>query len=422
MRKTPIAMLSLLIAVGAVALVAVPHAHGLPALQATPNFGPIVDPEDTPVPRFTPLPIAVSERPCTVTVLGANTPFYTGPDAATASGSVAQSGETLVVRQMAGEQWAETDRGWLRLDTSQLATLRSCEILAGREPERTLMGLHVINPSSDGEVLWLVQRLASSGHPLGTLKGLNGTEGLLAKTKLISPETTTVFRSLVTGEGVSDCPGGARESSDPVGIAQRWYEGLQKYWGDINADYYEYVNECPAEVSWLVDFSIEMMRQANEDGRCLLLFSFGVGSPEISDLDTLLPAYQYALDHECQPGRHHGIALHAYSMESDLPLSEADKWLAQRHTLLYEELLKMLPDADQLPLYLTEAGIGWGDVMPSCEVLANDVVQYTYQLEETPYVKGFHLWSVGNSVMWYDVTPCLETIGDALLSYYGGGN
>jgi hypothetical protein len=391
------------------------------------QFGPIIGPQYTPEPRYTPLPPTVAVRPCRALVTAPELAVYASPDRAAPVVRQAAQGEQLVVSQLAadsaGAQWAQVADGWVPLSaegvtTAQLADLRACAIAAGSQPDTMLFGLHILNDFTSDAVLAFVERMAASGHPVGTLKGLNGTERLLTEAKRISPQTVIVFRSLVNPDGFGDCPGDIREMPDPAATARRWLDGLAPYWDKVDADYYEVLNECPVGQGWLAQFSVEAMKIANEQGRCLLLFSFGVGSPDMQTFSDLLPAYAYAAEHPCQPGRTHGIALHAYSMEDDVLLSEADVWLTQRHRILHERLLQELPAAADLPVYITEAGTGWGSVMPECDVVARDVVQYTYQLEETPYVKGFHLWNVGPGPMWPDLSPCLPAIGDALLNYY----
>ncbi len=391
------------------------------------QFGPIIGPEYTPEPRYTALPPTLVTQPCRALVLVPDLAVHASPDETAPVVRLAAEREQLGVSQLAtdsaGVQWAQVLDGWVPLSADgvtvvQLAESRACEIAAGSQPQTTLLGLHILNDYTSDAVLAFVERMAASGYPVGTLKGLNGTEGLLTEAKRISPETVTVFRSLVNGDGFGDCPIDIREIPDPAATARRWVNGLTPFWDKVDADYYELLNECPVTQDWLAQFSIEAMKIANAQGRCLLLFSFAVGSPDMQTFSDLLPAYAYAAEHPCQPGRTHGIALHAYTMEDNLLLSEADVWLTQRHRILHERLLQDLPAAADLPVYITEAGIGWGSLMPECDVVARDVVQYTYQLEEAPYVKGFHLWNVGVGPMWPDLSPCLPQIGDALLDYY----
>ena len=138
----------------------------------------------------------------------------------------------------------------------------------------------------------------------------------------------------------------------------------------------------------------------------------------MQEFNTVLPAYQYAVDHPCQPGRTHGISLHAYSMDDKLMLSEADVWVARRHEIINERLLLSLPAAANLPVYLTEVGIGGGQTFPGCDVVIRDALLYTYQIEVDPYVKAFHLWSVGTGTGWYDIADCLPALADELIRYY----
>lgn len=281
---------------------------------------------------------------------------------------------------------------------------------------RTLMGLHLVVGAQKEPVLDLARRLQKIGWPLGTLKGTTGTEDILNEVSAISPETVTVYRSLMTPGGMFDCPNTA---NDPVDEARVWLGGLQSYWSLVQADYYEIINECLPPIEWLLAFSIEAMRVAGERGQCLLLFSFGPGNPTIDQFSQLLPAYQYALEHPCQPGRHHGIALHAYGIDTRTLVSESGIYLGLRHRLYYAHILSQIPQAIQIPVLLTEAGAGDGSSPFACEDVTRDVIQYTRELEYDPYIRGFHLWTMGGPQgRWLDVTPCLPMIGDALVSYY----
>jgi hypothetical protein len=393
------------------------------------TWGPVVGPAYTPEPLHTPLPAQISVRPCVATVTVSDLPLYQSPNKAAALIRSAAQREKLAVSQIitdsAGNQWANTPDGWLTLKvggvkTAQLNGLRSCEILQGDDPNTTLLGLHILNDTSHDAVLTLVQRMVDAGHPLGTLKGLNGTEDLLNEAKRISPQTVIIYRSIINPDGVGDCPGDTRDQPDPAATAQRWLAGLKPYWDLVNADYYEVWSECGAPLNWIASFSIEAMKIANEQGRCLLLFSFPGGNPDMQVFNELLPAYQYAVEHPCQPGRTHGIALHAFSLQDDQLVSESDVWIALRHRILYQRLLLVLPEAATLPVYLTQVGIGGATIMPPCDTIIRDALQYTYELEEDPYVKGFNLWNVGSGEQWYDITPCLPALGDALIAYYSG--
>jgi len=392
------------------------------------GFGPIVDPNYTPQPLRTPLPQTLHERPCPAIVITAQgVSLYGAADAASAVVGTAAPREQLAVVALtadaAGNSWAQTARGWLPLilDGKQHAVLdsmRACDILKGATPDTTLLGLHLLNGTSADEVLALVRRMVEAGTPLGTMKGLNGSEQLLNEIKAISPETTIVYRSLLTSNGEWDCPADPGEYGDPEDTANAWLKSLNSYWSAVDADYYEIINECPVELSWMSDFSIEAMRLAAQQERCLLLFSFPGGNPTVAGFREVLPAYQYAAENPCAPGRTHGIALHAYSLEDGLLVSEADKWVSLRHRIFEEELRQRLPEAADLPVYITELGEGGGMAIASCDTLIRDALQYTYQVEEDPYVKGLHLWSVGSGTRWVDITSCLPALGDALIAYY----
>lgn len=404
-----------------------------PAPTGAPNtgFGPIIGPNYTVEPLATALPETVREQTCTGRVAVSELAIYATPDLNAQVIRTAVEREQLTVLEIpnpnAERRWARGEQGWFLLaDTGrELVNLREvhrCDILMGRRAPTALMGLHVLNDTQTDAALNLVRRLAAAGHPMATIKGLNGTEDFLEQVKQVSPQTVTVYRSLIGADGLSDCPQDIYDGvfPDPVAEAERWIRGLEPYWSQVDADYYELMNECPAPLSWINDFSIEAMKIANAQGRCLLLFSFPGGTPQMSEFDQLLPAYRFAVENPCQPGRHHGIAMHAYSLEDNQLTSESSVHIALRHRVLEERLQRVYPEGLTLPVFITEFGIGGGTIMPSCEMITQDVLQYTYQLEEDPYVVGFHLWSVGYGAQWYDITPCLPVLGDQVIAYYNG--
>ncbi len=280
---------------------------------------------------------------------------------------------------------------------------------------RTLMGLHLVVGARKEPILSLAKQLRAIGRPLGTLKGTSGTEDILRDVKAISPETIIVYRSLLTPEGQVDCPNASR---DPISEARIWIAGLQPYWQSVRADYYEVMNECQPPVTWLVPFSIEAMRVAGQAGQCLLLFSFSVGNPEPEYFAQLRPVFDYILQNPCQPGRYHGIALHAYGVNGSTLVSESGITLGFRHRMLLTPMLAEIPEAIRIPVYLTEAGPGDGSTEIKCEDVVRDVIQYTRQLEFDPYVRGFHLWNVGTAGDWVDFTSCLPMIESTLVQYY----
>jgi hypothetical protein len=392
---------------------------------STPAFGPIVPPDFTPEPLHTPFPKELHTRPCELVVTASEVTRYVAPDLTSQAVGTSVARERYVVSDIVSyddnERWAETPDGWLPMMTqgTQVAELipsRSCDILTGKAPATTLLGLHMVNGTSSAAVLRFVQQLAAAGYPLGTLKGLSGAEDVLNEVEEISPETVTVFRSIHH----SDCPEGVLTEGDPYETAQRWMADMLPYWEQVNADYYELWHECGAPLSWIADFSIESMRIANEEGVCLLIFSFPGGNPEMDHFDDLFPAYQYALDHPCASGRLHGVAVHAFSLKDDILVSEAGVWVALRHRIFFDRLQTAFPQAIEVPVYITEAGIGGRTIQPSCETVVRDALQFTYLLEQDTYVKGFHLWNVGTGEQWYDITPCLPSLSSALIDYYGG--
>lgn len=280
---------------------------------------------------------------------------------------------------------------------------------------RTLMGLHLVVGAQGDPVISLAKRLNDIGWPLGTLKGTSGTESILNAVARSSPETVIVYRSLETPWGLVDCP---NEHTDPVAEAQRWISGLQPYWDRVDADYYELMNECLPSAEWLTSFTIEAMRLAQLYSECLLVFSFPPGNPDPGYYQALWPVYEYALANPCQPGRYHGVALHAYGIERTRLVSETDTSIGLRHRLFYNDLIQSIPQSVYLDVYVTEMGQGDGATPFTCEDIARDVITYTRQLEHDPYVRGFHLWNLGLTQQFVDITECMPVISDALVTYY----
>lgn len=286
------------------------------------------------------------------------------------------------------------------------------------EGPKTLLGLHLIIGARHEPVVALAERLNAIGWPLGTLKGTSGTEGILTAVKKVSPETVIVYRSLDTPWGMIDCP---NTYNDPVAEARAWMDGIEPYWGGVQADYYELTNECHPPAEWLVPFTIETMRIANEKGKCLLVFSFAGGNPEPEEYAQLLPVYEYALQNPCSTGRYHGVALHAYGARENQLVSESGIWLGFRHRQYYNYILSELPEAIRIPVYLTEVSPSDGRQRFSCEDITRDMMSYIQQLELDPYIRGLHLWNFGiPGIEWVDYTDCLPMIGDALVNYYAG--
>lgn len=314
--------------------------------------------------------------------------------------------------------------GTFHLDNVTIQFVMDPPPVVEQTADRTLLGLHLIMNTPEQPLLDFVRRMRDSGLPVGTIKGTTGTENLLQQIRQISPETVLVFRSLLVGGYSSrdrDCPDGSKPAIEE---AKHWMDGQWPSWNGVTADYFELMNECAMlPPDWLVPFTIEAMRLANERGICLLVLNFGTGAPEVGDYARYAPVYQYALQNPCQGGKYHGIALHAYGVEETRLVSESGPYLGLRHRLYYDILLPLVPDATRLPVYITEAGPGDGSGNFTCQDIVRDAIQYTGQLEQDTYIKGWHLWTLGAGIpgMWTDVAPCLPMLADALIQYYSGG-
>ncbi len=424
----------LLLALVSTALIGItPSGDAAAAQQATPTlgFGPAIGPDYVPpTPLSTPIPTNLRPPACNAIVQAAELFIYSQPDALSAPIGTAYAQNRLPVSDLhidaTGGMWVAAGGGWLALapGQTQLEAVRACELLKTRRPVKsTSFGLHLINPTGAAQVMSLVQNLQANGITLGTIKGINGTEQLLNSVKEASPNTIVVYRSLYGGSSKSDCPNfeGTSLAEYPT-MAEEWLSSLKSTWDGVKADYYEVMNECPGTLEQHTAFSLEVMKLATAQNRCLLLYSFSAGQPQIEEAESMLPVMEYAAQNPCQPGRYHGIAVHNYGEEGDILLSQASEWMALRHRKLYETLIARVPSAVNVPFFITEAGPGGGGGFmntPRCEDVYTDVVQYSYQLEQDPYVWGYHLWSFGAGTVWWDLTLCLDGIGAALIGYYG---
>lgn len=396
----------------------------LPSVTPTPTLAPTVPPTNTPRPSNTPtLPDRPTDEPTPTPEVTTLPPITPGPGKSCALkvsisairvrsqpsasapqvGTIAQAYEFDAVQfsTSADYLWARHSTGWSAIrdnrsgtwwvDASQDASL--CQDVPGwppgLDPPRVIVrvGIHAL-PSANGGAL------APLLPYLGTVKGVDNA-GILRQAKAANPRIVTVFRSWNAG----DCP--------PLGMPPGgWIDHLAQTWQHVDADYFEPMNECPYNHD--ADYTIRMMQRANTLGYCMLLWAFPVGTPEIDYWRSLTPAMDYALEHECQPGRHHGIALHAYRMAH--PLS--DVWLFSRYLTLYAAIPAKYRALD---LYFTELGPDYENenAPVDCGALVSAVrwAQNTYR---DGLVDGFHLWSAGPGTQWRDITPCVPALVAAL--------
>jgi len=346
-------------------------------------------PTVTPTPTITPTPTHSEPDACQLVVsIQGGVNIRQSPSTTAAKVGALQIGARRTALQFA-------DSGgylWARIAADQWIAVRSgttwwagwehedlCPSVPGWPVNRT--GLHMtwnIHP----------EQIATAFANLGTLKATTGNGYVLAEAKMANPAIVTVYRRTAP-----DCP--------PDGMsAVTWMNLIAQDWPP-GADYYEMVNECILPTDRWVELSIGAMQWAAARQKCLLLFSFAVGQPEIGQWQQLTPAFDYALANPCAGGRLHGVALHAYTAGSTLD----NPWLFSRFGLLCASIADIY--CNRLPLYLTEVG---DDPQTQGAVDCGRWLAFAHEVERVlagTVVDGYHLWSVGYGTGWVDATACM---------------
>jgi hypothetical protein len=241
-------------------------------------------------------------------------------------------------------------------------------------------------------------RLAGLLAVAGVVKEVSGDGHLLRFAESVNPDVVTVYRFVdhVVGNCQPDWMDG-----------RQWVDALVPHWPP-GYDFYEVQNEC---IYWSRAYStaavIETMERANELGICLLLYSFGVGHPPVEWFPTITPVLDYALAHECQPGRHHELAMHAYG----LGYPRDDMWRFS----LWRQLCATVGDyCERVGVWMTEWG--WYDQESDpvdCALEVENVQWALREYKDTP-IRGVMLWSFGALQPWRDVTPCAGQVAGAI--------
>lgn len=422
--------------IGDFALAPTPTATPLPSVTPTPTLAPTIPPTNTPRPSNTPTlpdrptdePTATQEQNTPAPIDATNTPspgvFCNFHSAHPNRAPVNVRKEPLVTGERVGQLpvgtsvtitqihvdpvyiWARAPQGWFVIyDRGRLEWWgyglsyadEDCpdlpgwpEGLEGPPVIDRLVGLHTL-PSAN------IGALAPLFPLIGTIKSVDNP-GILQAAKAANPRIVTVFRSWNAG----DCP----SYGFPV---EAWVQRHVQAWEHAPADYYEVINECGAALD--PEWSIRAMQYAGARGYCLLLFSFSAGTPELDQWAALQPALDYAMQNECQPGRKHGIALHAYPIYAGSPLD--DIWLFSR----YKQFCALTPDACRaLPIYMTEWGYYWAEDQPvDCAALVRDVAWAQRTYSASPYrIEGYHIWSMGGGTVWRNAENCVPALVEAL--------
>jgi hypothetical protein len=257
----------------------------------------------------------------------------------------------------------------------------------GDGPQALLVGPHLLFNANGGA---LAPLLAASS----VVKEVSGDGKLLAHARALNPKVVTIYRH------TNDCPPDWMDG-------RQWFNTVAPGW-PAGATWYEPQNEC-GETSrgYSNAFQIELMQAANEAGKCLLLYAFSVGTPSVEFFAQTGPVWDWALKHPCQPGRHHALAWHNYT----LGLDWLDRWVFQGWRLR----------CDALPGYCERVGVWfteWGaydaeDQPIDCarEVRNVELAQLEYK---NTAIRGVLLWNFGALAPWRDLTPCAGALAGAV--------
>jgi hypothetical protein len=286
--------------------------------------------------------------------------------------------EVFEFKETGGYLWAKIDSGWMAVRDSQRWWVawenpENCLDLPGYPIE----GIHLTMNVNSGA-------LSPIFIHLGVIKATSMNGYILATAKYYNPLIITIYRST----RYPDCP------PDNYSATQ-WLNLVSTDWPV--ADYYEITNECVLSSDRWNSFNIEAMQWANQRGKCLLLFSFSVGHPDLLQWKELKPTFDYAQTHPCM-NKLHGIATHSYTSGSTIQ----DEYLFARFNRLAVILNPLLP------WYLTEVG---DDPQTTGNVNCVTWLAFSRQVKtfllNIPLIDGYALWNVGYGTGWIDATSCL---------------
>lgn len=277
--------------------------------------------------------------------------------------------------------WLDADTfGWVHGDYVTLAG--ACDELPVT-PSEVLIGPHMLFNASAG-TLWPLLDVA------GVAKEVSGDGKLLTMARAANPDVVTVYRYVddVLGNCSPDWMDG-----------RQWFDALYARW-PRGFDWYEIENECgETSRAYSNTHVIETMERANEVGVCLILYSFSVGTPRVEFMKSITPALDYALAHECQPGRHHSIGMHAYG----LGYPREDEWRFS----LWKKLCGAVPGyCERLGVWFTEwEWYGEESDPVDCAQVMDNVRWALTEYKDTP-IQGLMQWSYGPLPPWRDLSGC----------------
>ena len=281
-------------------------------------------------------------------------------------------------------------------DCSRLPTEQSVTY----QPQgRVLQGAHLLFSAQAGPIL----RLAERGV-IQAVKCLTGAEHICEAAERLNPEIVTVYRDITLAglPGVYDCVSSDQPAAQAAEQIMRGLDWPPGY------DFYVYQNECDHPLDFQRDLALELMKR-NPD-RCLALFSYPTGVPELAEFLLLRPVFQYARANPCGvwpdgSPKHHAFDYHSYSL-GHAPDDPFSNWTLWRFDLFYA----MLPASERLPIILGEFGIYADEAAPvDCGELARQWRAVSKRLDGSE-VLAVMWWSFGDRTQWRDLTPCAPVL------------
>jgi hypothetical protein len=128
-----------------------------------------------------------------------------------------------------------------------------------------------------------------------------------------------------------------------------------------------------------------------------------VGNPGEDFMRSITPALDYALAHECQPGRHHAIGMHAYG----LTYPRENTWLFSG----WRRWCGAIPGyCERLGVWMTE----WEWYGEESDPVDCDLVRQNIRWARAEYkgtaIRAVLLWNFGDLKPWRDLTSCAPVL------------
>lgn len=358
---------------------------------ASPTVTNTPEPTDTPRPTFTPGPSPTPILLCQGKVTANTLNVRSGPGTSFSIVTTYDKDTVVNLLEKSGT-WYKISNNPSMYVSAQYITIT---ISNGCSFATTfLLGFHLL-PGAKGEV---VDRSLSQ---LGNLKGIDQTEQILRVAKSQRPDLLIIYRNLTNRFGMRDCPF-TWGSGDASAVADVWWDAQYNVWKAQNllsfVDYFELLNECGTPSStWDNTFWQRVLDHAKINGVCLALYSESYGSPEPIQYQYRTPVLDRILIEECQPGRHHIIALHIYEGVA------GGDWKFGRWRLFLQALG---PKYSALRWYVSEYGYAKGTGTVDCAAFRADWTLAEKEFAKNGDILGAALFGVSEQGQWSDFSPC----------------